>query len=1012
MGIAKLYGQKRKTSSENSFNINGIIEDYYVYAGENISAGDFVEFVRGVSNQVVETSVDNELNSTKGSGYANIAVLQLDTDRVLILHLIDSTNYYLAGMICTFIGTKIIPSTDTQLNATKQSGYFPCPVLLDDGRVFIAHGTGDYHNLTSTVCSISGTTITVDTTKDLSLRDYSAHRVSAVKLEGNKVYVLHSYASDYHLYGIVCTISGNTISIGTDTSIQSSNRQGATISAQALSGNEVFVAHSYGASSSATLYGMVSVISGTTFTHSANTQLCSSARSGEVISVAILNKNLVFIAHSRNTDLHLYGMVVTVNGTNITLGTDTLITDVKYTGRVLTAITLDENTVFIAHGYDTNYYLYGVVCDISGTAITPNVDTQLNTTVYTAYNKMGLLLLKNGAIVIAYPYSDDFCYLHAQMFRISEEKLPITTMTVNEQEIQVRKATRPKLIGLAKTSGMGAYETVEYTLAEGETATKGKEITCNVENTLQEDLIPKTWTQVTLGTEYVAEDGTRIVANGYREDGEAKGAFDGNIVSYWVGSADTLEDSLIIEFPKAVKITKIKVNLSYGTPPDSIQFKGYSIEKGWVVLYDFPIASISELTEFTLNNTDYYTKYGFFGTHTSNTTYSYLLVKELQTSEYSIFNTYEGTALQSGKAGDTIQLAVPLTDEESTGHNDKITIYQPRDLNLINNDSFEDFNEWVVSSTEYLTHSVDNGILTIKYTNERTTSNLARSGVYQILNYEAGHQYYVSAWCWGNGKAFITNGATVDKDLTDEWELISGIYTSDMDKVQNVWFGIQFGQGSTVGDYGNFIYPKVYDLTAMFGEGNEPTKTWCDKYLNPVMPDEPEIPDEPEEPKVPENLSSYNLVTNGNFSNSLTGWSKNLTSGVTTNVSNNILTITTPSVSTDCNEILYQDISLIGGHIYYYAFYGLGATSNKGTVPYPRLRFVGPWANTDISGNWVRGSAVGTPTEDVSERLYLYAWSTTAQSNTFKYRDVVVYDLTAIFGAGSEPTKEWCDKNL
>ena len=39
MGLGAL--EKR---SEN-FNINGIIEDYYVYAGENISAGNFVEFV-------------------------------------------------------------------------------------------------------------------------------------------------------------------------------------------------------------------------------------------------------------------------------------------------------------------------------------------------------------------------------------------------------------------------------------------------------------------------------------------------------------------------------------------------------------------------------------------------------------------------------------------------------------------------------------------------------------------------------------------------------------------------------------------------------------------------------------------------------------------------------------------------------------------------------------------------------------------------------------------------------
>ena len=41
MGIAKLYSQSGAGDK-----INGIIQDYYAYAGENISAGDFVEFVK------------------------------------------------------------------------------------------------------------------------------------------------------------------------------------------------------------------------------------------------------------------------------------------------------------------------------------------------------------------------------------------------------------------------------------------------------------------------------------------------------------------------------------------------------------------------------------------------------------------------------------------------------------------------------------------------------------------------------------------------------------------------------------------------------------------------------------------------------------------------------------------------------------------------------------------------------------------------------------------------------
>ena len=46
MAEAKLYGQNKGGMS-----INGIIKDYYAYAGENISAGDLVEYVNGIASK-------------------------------------------------------------------------------------------------------------------------------------------------------------------------------------------------------------------------------------------------------------------------------------------------------------------------------------------------------------------------------------------------------------------------------------------------------------------------------------------------------------------------------------------------------------------------------------------------------------------------------------------------------------------------------------------------------------------------------------------------------------------------------------------------------------------------------------------------------------------------------------------------------------------------------------------------------------------------------------------------
>ena len=64
MGIAKLYGQKASGT-----NINGIIKDYYVYAGSNVSAGDLVEYINGVAGQTTETQV-RPTTSSKFDGVA------------------------------------------------------------------------------------------------------------------------------------------------------------------------------------------------------------------------------------------------------------------------------------------------------------------------------------------------------------------------------------------------------------------------------------------------------------------------------------------------------------------------------------------------------------------------------------------------------------------------------------------------------------------------------------------------------------------------------------------------------------------------------------------------------------------------------------------------------------------------------------------------------------------------------------------------------------------------------
>ena len=57
-----------------------------------------------------------------------------------------------------------------------------------------------------------------------------------------------------------------------------------------------------------------------------------------------------------------------------------------------------------------------------------------------------------------------------------------------------------------------------------------------------------------------------------------------------------------------------------------------------------------------------------------------------------------------------------------------------------------------------------------------------------------------------------------------------------------------------------------------------------------------------------------------------------------------------------------------------------------------------------VAMDFVSQLTMGAPIEVVTELESV--------GNKAFFDDVVCYDLTATFGAGNEPTKEWCDENL
>ena len=207
----------------------------------------------------------------------------------------------------------------------------------------------------------------------------SSANISAVLLSENKVFVAYS-SSNYYLYGLVCTIDGKNITMGNTTQLSSISNSGYLYkSVTVLDNNTVFIAHSVG--SSFYLYGLICTIDGTEITTGISTKICDKENYKYNLSVVTLNENKIFIICSDNdsSSRSLYGTVCTVDGTTITHGISTYLGETTYYEKTAETVLLSENKVFVVRIVKNNdeYYIYGIICTIDGTTITKGVDTQL-----------------------------------------------------------------------------------------------------------------------------------------------------------------------------------------------------------------------------------------------------------------------------------------------------------------------------------------------------------------------------------------------------------------------------------------------------------------------------------------------------------------------------------------------------------------------------------------------------------------------------------------------------------
>lgn len=323
--------------------INGIIEQYRIAAKENISAGDFVQFI-------------NEVKF----------------------------------------------AAEKQLSSTSYTGSSTSAVLLSNGRVFIAYSYGSSPYLYCIIVSIDDTNIVLGPELLLSSAGYDGSRIDTKLLPDGRVFIAHSRGSNYQLYGLVVKIDNMTPMINiSDTLLSSAAQSGNAISIVLLKGGAIFIAHSYGTASY--LYGMVVSITDTNIVGGADTLISNVDQSGRYIGAILLHTGKICIAHSITTSYVLVCTIVAIEGLVVSPGKYTTISPTNLSGQnYIQPILVPTGEVVIIHSYSGSLYLYGIVITIDNTDTVKEIgaDTQLSLTTGTT-QRPSIELLSDGRIFIA-----------------------------------------------------------------------------------------------------------------------------------------------------------------------------------------------------------------------------------------------------------------------------------------------------------------------------------------------------------------------------------------------------------------------------------------------------------------------------------------------------------------------------------------------------------------------------------------------------------------------------------
>ena len=307
--------------------------------------------------------------------------------------------------------------TDTQVVSSNPT--FAAAVKLSDTTVFVAYTSSS--TLYGVVCTVSGSSITVGTSVVIP---NGSSNTNIALIGANKVFVVYRHTGANGLYGAVCTISGTTVSVGTEASITSRTNSHADIAT--LEDDKVIIVEG-NTSSPAGLYGIVCTVSGTTITAGTETVIVSGSAYMHC-KVLALDSSTVFVTNSASSVLN--AIICTISGTTITVGTNTTIDSREVAFTFNRPVLIGPNKVFLAFcpEISSRNILNGIVCTVSGTTITAGTAATLPSSTISVFTNVSAVCLADDSVAVGFSGGSSHA-LYYSLCTVNGSNITVNTTT-------------------------------------------------------------------------------------------------------------------------------------------------------------------------------------------------------------------------------------------------------------------------------------------------------------------------------------------------------------------------------------------------------------------------------------------------------------------------------------------------------------------------------------------------------------------------------------------------------